>query len=338
MDRRRTVPQTGGMSVDGPEDRSGAERVLVVGDLNPDLVLRGDVVPRFGQVEQLLDTGDLVIGGSAGITAHGVARLGRPASLVAAVGADTFGAEVTSRLAPAGVDISTLVVRPGAQTGLSVVLSTGSDRAILTLPGAIPSLEATDVRTALEHLTADGVCHVHFCSLFLLPGLAAELPGLLAEIRTTGLTTSLDTNDDPTGRWAGVDGLLPHLDLLLPNCRETLALAGSIGAPGRDPCAAAQALAARGPLVVVKDGAAGALAVEAAGEFARASAVPATAVDATGAGDTFNAAFLDSWLRALPLAECLRRATTAGSLSIRAVGGTAAQPTLDQLVDDRRTP
>ena len=60
--------------------------VLVVGDANPDLILRGDVVPRFGQAEQLLDGADLVIGGSGGIVAHGLARLGRSTRLVAAIG------------------------------------------------------------------------------------------------------------------------------------------------------------------------------------------------------------------------------------------------------------
>ena len=65
--------------------------VLVVGDVNPDLILRGDVVPRFGQAEQLLTDAILTIGGSAAIAAHGLARLGRPVSLVAAVGDDAFG-------------------------------------------------------------------------------------------------------------------------------------------------------------------------------------------------------------------------------------------------------
>ena len=50
--------------------------VVVIGDANLDLVLRGDVVPRFGQVEQLLESADLVLGSSAGICASGLARLG----------------------------------------------------------------------------------------------------------------------------------------------------------------------------------------------------------------------------------------------------------------------
>jgi ribokinase len=334
MDIRPGVPQTGGMSDDGV----GAERALVVGDLNPDLIVAGDVLPRFGQIEQLLERADLVIGGSAGITAHGLARLGRPVSLLAAIGDDTFGTEMTSALAAAGVDTSTLVRRPAEQTGLSIILSAVTDRAILTLPGAIPSLDPGDLRTAIKQFAADSLRHIHVCSLFLQPTLAGGLAEALAEAKAAGLTTSLDTNDDPADRWAGIKELLPHLDLLLPNRREALALAHSIGSAETDLCRAGQALATLGPLVVVKDGAAGAIAINATGEVARAAATPSTGVDSTGAGDSFNAAFLDSWLRSLPLAECLRRGVTAGTYSIRAVGGTAAQPTLDLLVDDRRTP
>ena len=43
--------------------------LMVVGDVNPDLVLRGDAWPEFGQVEQLVDDAQLVIGGSGAIMA-----------------------------------------------------------------------------------------------------------------------------------------------------------------------------------------------------------------------------------------------------------------------------
>lgn len=311
--------------------------VLVVGDVNPDLVLQGDIVPRFGQAEQLLETASMVIGGSAGITAHGFARLGRSVALAAAIGADTFGAMVTDALSAAGVDTGGLEIRLDQPTGLTVVLSAGQDRAILTLPGAIPSLTADDVRTAVKRVRMDGLRHVHVCSLFLLPTLAAELPSVLAEIRAAGVTTSLDTNDDPAGTWVGVEALLPHLDLLLPNRGEALALARATGAGVVELTDACRVLAGYGPQVVVKDGTAGARAVDAAGEVVLEPGCTAEAVDATGAGDSFNAAFLDAWLQTLPVAECLRRGVVAGAQSVGAVGGTAAQPTLDELLNDRRT-
>jgi ribokinase len=301
---------------------SDRTRVLVVGDANPDLVLRGDVVPRFGQVEQLVDA-SLAIGGSAAITAHGLARLGRGVSLVAAVGDDALGSEVCDRLEAAGVDISTVLVRPGGATGLSVLLSRGDDRAILTDVGVIDSLDESDVRLALDTC---GVGHLHVASLFLQPGLAATLSAVLQTARERGITTSLDTNDDPRGRWEGVDALLPLIDVLLPNSREVQALGRD-----RDDLKAASALAAHGPVVVVKEGAGGAFAVSPDGEVVSCDGVHANAVDTTGAGDSFNAAFLDGWLSGRRLSDAVRRAVVAGALSVTAAGGTAAQPTQDQL-------
>jgi ribokinase len=311
----------------------GAARVLVVGDLNPDLILRGDVVPRFEQAEQLLDTAATVIGGSAGITAHGIARLGRPVTLVAAIGCDVFGIKMTDELAVAGVDTSQLIRRTDVATGLTVVLSQGLDRAILTLPGAIPTLSVAEVRTAFADAAAAGLRHVHVCALFLQPRLIDGLAGLLSDIRASGISTSLDTNDDPSGAWTGIEPLLPHLDLLLPNRAEALAISHAVtGTPATTLIAAGRALARRGPLVIVKDGPAGASAVNTDAEIGHAPGLPADPVDATGAGDSFNAAFLDAWLSSLPIAECLRRGVTAGAHSVAGVGGTATQPTLDLLL------
>ncbi len=307
----------------------GAARVLVVGDANPDLVLSGDVVPRFGQAEQLLDEAALVIGGSSSITAHGLARLGRPVSLVAAVGDDHFGAFLTDRLGDAGVDVRQVAVRPDLPTGLTVALNRGDDRAMLTLTGALDSLTASDLDRALDALQAEGLRHVHVGSLFLLPSLAAILPEFLARAQASGLTTSLDTNDDPAGRWDGVDVLLPHLDVLLPNRAEAIALGRQA-----DARRAAAALAAQGPLVVVKDGPAGGFAVSSDGSVTESAGRAVRVVDTTGAGDTFDAAFLDAWLDHVPLADALARAVAAGASSVGSVGGTAGQPTREQLTHD----
>jgi sugar/nucleoside kinase (ribokinase family) len=290
------------------------------------------VVPRFGQAEQLLDAAATGIGGSAGITAHGFARLGRPVSLVAAIGTDDFGESVATALAIAGVDLGELIRRDKEPTGFTVVLSTDSDRAILTLPGAIPTLSTDEVRGAVSRAAADGLRHVHVCAVFLQPALLVELAGLLAEIRSSGVTTSLDTNADPSGQWDGIEALLCHLDLLLPNRTEALALSDAItGGTATDLAEACRALAARGPLVVAKDGAEGALAVDAGGQATRMPGCPTEVVDTTGAGDTFNVAFIDAWLVDLPIDECLRRGVVAGAHSVAGLGGTATQPTLDLL-------
>jgi sugar/nucleoside kinase (ribokinase family) len=294
-----------------------AALVLVVGDANPDLVLRGDVVPRFGQVEQLLADAALRLGGSAAITAHRLAGHHRPVALLAAVGEDAFADQVLAQLADGGVRLDRMLRRPGESTGLTVILSRDDDRAILTHLGTIPTLTGREVLAAVAALREHGVGHVHVGSLFLQPSLTRELPAVFAECRARGLTVSLDTNDDPAGRWQGVDALLPHVDVLLPNRREALALAGETSVDK-----AARSLAGRGPLVVVKDGAAGAFACRPDGTVTAVDAEPAEPVDTTGAGDTFDAAFLDGWLAGRPLHDCLTEAVRAGTAAVGAVGGT----------------
>jgi sugar/nucleoside kinase (ribokinase family) len=304
--------------------------VLVVGDANPDLILRGDVVPRFDQAEQLLSEADVVLGGSAAIMAHGLARLGRSVQLVASTGADAFGYLVARMLAEAGVRSAGIARDPRVRTGVTVVLSTPDDRAVLTFAGAIPALTAEQADEALSQAVRDGARHVHAASFFLLPQLAAALPDLFARARSAGLTTSLDTNYDPARQWAGVEAVLPHLDLLFPNRAEALALSGE-----DDLESAARRLAQAGPTVVVKDGPEGAVRVDPDGSVLHEAGRSVVPVDTTGAGDTFDAAYVDSFLRDLDPVECLRRACTAGALSTSAVGGTAAQPHLDQLTSGR---
>ncbi|MFG2037208.1 carbohydrate kinase family protein [Dactylosporangium sp. NPDC048998] len=299
--------------------------VLVVGDANPDLVLRGDVRPRFGQEEQLLDAADLVLGGSAAITAAGCARLGLRTGLLAAVGADVFGAFTRERLAERGVELITPGSAGGTPTGLSVILSAPGDRAILTLPGTIPALRPADVTDAL----LAGARHVHAASLFLQPRLHAGLAGVFARARRLGLTTSLDTNWDPTGRWE-LGEVLAETDVFLPNAAELFAVTGVDPVDGVD--AAAARLVRAGTTVVLKDGARGGRAWWPGGGAAAAPGLPVDVVDTTGAGDSFNAGFLAARLAGRDVPEAVAWAAAAGSLSARAAGGTAAQATIDEVI------
>ena len=171
--------------------------LLVVGDCNPDLILSGpDVTPVFGQVERVVDHAELVIGGSAAIVASGAARLGLRTALVASVGADPLGEFLLAALAERGVDVSGCRIRPGAPTGVTVVLSRPDDRAILTYPGTIRDLSAEDVDPDLVRRAR----HVHVSSYFLHAGLRPGLPRLFRDAHATGATVSVDPNWDPRTR------------------------------------------------------------------------------------------------------------------------------------------
>ncbi|MFJ1576329.1 carbohydrate kinase family protein [Streptomyces sp. NPDC088182] len=310
--------------------------LLVIGDANPDIVLGPlDAPLAFGQREQLVDTGLLTLGGSAAIMACGAARLGLEVAFAGRVGNDDAGRFIRTALDARGVNTDALRVDPVLPTPLTVVVTRGDgDRTILTSPGTLSATGPDDIPEAL--LT--GSRHVHAASYFLLPKLAEALPGLLATARAHGVTTSLDTNDDPSGTWAPgrIDATLAVTDFLLPNAQEALALAaagvpdatGSPAAAGSLE-AAAGALATRGPRVVVKNGADGAL-VHDGRTLLRTSGIPARPLDTVGAGDSFDAGFIAAFLRGLPIAEALAFAAACGALSTRAHGGTAAQPTWDE--------
>ena len=296
--------------------------LLVLGDCNPDLILRGGAVePAFGQAERLIDSADLTIGGSGAITACGAARLGLRTAIAGVLGDDEFGRFMVQAMSERGVETAGLVVDPGARTGLTVILARDQDRAILTFPGAIAALEPRTVDPVLLARAR----HVHVSSFFLQSGLTPGLGKLLATVRRRGGSTSLDPNWDPSERWdGGLWELLEDVDILLPNAVEAVRIAGCA-----DPGEAAHRLAARGPLVAVKLGAEGALAVRVGVDVVRVGAPAVGAVaDAVGAGDSFDAGVLAGLLDGQPLERALALGCACGALSTRATGGTTAQPTL----------
>jgi sugar/nucleoside kinase (ribokinase family) len=296
--------------------------LLVVGDCNPDvLVLGEDVTPAFGQQEKLVDSISLVIGGSAAITTVAAARLGLRVALVAAVGDDPAGEFMLAQLASEGVDTGAVAVRRDTPTGMTVALSEGADRAILTALGAVASLTAPDVPAALLARAR----HLHVSSYFLLErSLGPGLAGLLAAAHAARTTTSLDTNWDPAQRWGDgrLTAALPHVSLLLPNEAEALAISRA-----RTLAEAVPVLTAGGARLVVKLGARGALGVDGDRRY-RAVPPKVTAADTTGAGDCFNAGVLAGLLSGLDLPESLALGCAAGAASTRAPGGTASSPDL----------
>ncbi|SMC97059.1 carbohydrate kinase family protein [Lentzea albidocapillata] len=286
--------------------------LLVIGDANPDVLVFGAPgTPAYGQAETLVDQGVLALGGSAAIVAHGAARLGLEVGLAAMVGRDAAGDFVLDALKSAGVDISACVRHESLPTALTVCLNqAGGDRAILTAPGCLAAFGP-------EHVPAVAARHVHAASYFLQPRLAAGLSEVFRTARTRGATTSLDTNDDPSGGWKLSEDLLEQCTFVLPNQAEAVALTGAA-----DPL---PVFAATGTVPVVKAGRDGCVALS-GGERITARPPVVEPVDTVGAGDSFDAGFLAGWLRDGDLRAALALGAAAGALSTRGAGGVATQP------------
>jgi sugar/nucleoside kinase (ribokinase family) len=217
-----------------------------------------------------------------------------------------------------GVDTSPVIIDPQIHTGLSVILSRGADRAILTYPGAMAALAA-------EQVTDDLLCrsrHLHVASYFLQTALQPDLPRLFERAHANGLTVSLDPNWDPTGCWSGFQDLLQGVDVFMPNRAEALAITGT-----EDLSAALDRLSTWCPVLAVKLGAEGGVARQGRAT-ALSPSIPGKVVDTVGAGDSFDGGFLYGYLNNWPLEKSLSLACACGSLSTRQPGGTNGQPTL----------
>jgi ribokinase len=316
--------------------------LLVLGELNPDvLVSARDVDIQFGQVEQLVDNATIALGSSGAIMAAAAAAQGFHVKVCAVVGDDPMGGWTTELLAGYGVDVTGVVSRSGHQTGLSVVMTRpDGDRAILTYSGTMSELSKTDVPA--DWLRA--ARHVHASSFYLQRGLKADLPALFEEARIAGATTSLDPGWAPRGEWADAATVLSETDYLLPNAAECWHLAAALegwsdrgdhpGRPDDEVSAlhAAKALHRLGPVVAVKLGAAGALAVG-ADVLVRVRGRSVDPVDSTGAGDNFDAGFVAGVLDGVTVTESLKRAVSTGSIAVRGWGGTGRLATREEAIE-----
>lgn len=294
--------------------------VAVVGELNVDVILeRLNARPEL-EAERIAEDSTFTMGSSSAILSANASALGLSVGFVGVVGADPFGDYMREGLAERGVETGQIVVSPTASTGLTVIYTYGSERGMLTDPGAMEELTLAHVSEQfLER--AD---HLHLSSYYLHTALRADCPELYRRARELGLSTSFDTNPDPDDEWGPeVLEVLDHVDVFLPNDREARRIAGT-----DDLRAALAQLAERADTVVATRGAEGVLACT-RDRFVELPGLPVDPVDAVGAGDSFNAGFLRRHLAGAELEEALAFGSIAAAYSTQSAGGTSAFDEMD---------
>lgn len=250
-------------------------------------------------------------GGMANV-AVGLARLGRSVHLETAIGDDRVGDQLQALLAAEGVTVS--APRPGTRTDVTVCMPWGDDRALAGYRGAgaagVPAADSS----FWDPVAA--VCVDISC------GLDPRLRAL--EERGIRLFGDVAWEPEAFCRDACL-AALPALAAFLPNEAEALTLTGAA-----DVVTAAERLAEVVPTVVVKLGAAGALARRAA-EQVRVSSPPVVVVDSTGAGDVLDAGFVSGTLAGLDLEASVRLGCLAATCSVTRPGSSLSAPTWAEL-------
>lgn len=299
--------------------------VAVVGEIYVDHIFSGFPAWPLPGEEVTTDAYTREMGGGTIATACGLARLGRKVGVVGLIGADDR-AWFEQRLAGYGVAFDGIRIGDGF-TGTTISISTPQDRSFFTHIGVNSAVGALAMGDGLATLCA--AAHVHFA--MPVPHTVAQvvLP-LLAE---RGITTSLDMGYQPEWLASPLNRpTITQVDYLMPNEKEAELLFGSTDVGTYFDHAAR--IGIRNPLL--KLGARGAAALD-NGEIVHVRPPVVQAVDATGAGDAFDAGFIDALLDAAPLRRRLERGCITGALSTRKPGALGGIPDAQELwtVHDR---
>ena len=279
--------------------------VLLLGGYFCDLIFTGlPEMPHLGA--EVYGTGFDMVPGAAFTTAIACRRLGLRVGWSCDFGDDFFSRFVLDAAQREGLPADLFRLHPFPLRQVSVSMSFPHDRSFISFaepfdrPSPVPLIERHRPRAVLLSSLSYGDRHA----------------ALVEAAHGAGGLVYMDCQCNPaTLETPGVIEALRRVDIFAPNETEALRLTGT---PTLD--AALDRLAALTSLVIVKRGAAGALA-RSAGREVRAPALSVAAFDTTGAGDCFNAGFLYGYLAGRPLEICLRCGNICGGLSTTAHGG-----------------
>jgi ribokinase len=293
------------------------EKVVVIGSLNMDLVAQVPQLPQRGQTVTGFQF-QMLPGGKGANQAFAVGRLGCTVRMIGRVGDDLFGERLKSSLNSVGVSVNSVLSTAGESTGIALILvETGGENQIVVAAGANGRLSPDDVRTELEHTSAQ----------YLLLQLETPLPAVEAaaiEGRRLGMSVILD----PAPAIPLSSSLLSSIDVLTPNESEALVLLGRQGESislnqAEEVCSKLLAL---GPSrVILKMGPCGVWLAD----RNRSTHFPAPrvhAVDTTAAGDTFNGALVTALAEGKSFERAILFANCAAALSVTRPGAQASVP------------
>jgi sugar/nucleoside kinase (ribokinase family) len=289
---------------------SGEMRAVTMGVHVLDVLVRPvETIPE-GQGGELVEQIKITAAGSAGGTALTLAKLGAEVRSAGAVGTDAVGEMLVGLLRDAGVDTSLLVTRDDVQTSASVLpIRPDGSRPAFHVVGANATYGPADV--PWDEL--DGVTHLHLGGPEFMGG--EEAAKILSRAREQGIVTSADILAPGEGLLDWIGPALEHVDYLLPNDDQVLALSGESQLE-----AGCRALLERGVgCVAATCGADGVLLVDPDGAE-RVPAFEIEVVDTTGCGDAFSAGFLRGLSLGRDRAAAARLGNAAAALVAQGLG------------------
>lgn len=297
-------------------------KVLFVGDINVDIIMGGLVSPPQLDKEVTCESYELTLGSSAAICACAYAALGGQAWFSGLAGNDDYGEFMIKGMQGFGIHTEHIEKTEEVQTGVTVNLIYKQTRSQVTYPGTIAHFSG-------ENLTGELLRefdHVHFAGPYQQTKFRPRITSMLKLVETLGVTSSLDPQWDPTEQWEYVEEWLPLLSFFFLNEDEAKSITGKANV-----VEAFRTLKQATRCPVVKLGERGVL-VEVDGEQRVIPAFETEVVDTTGAGDSFDAAFLYAVLeKKAPILAAAEFANAAAARSCCFAGGVNARSTFEDV-------
>ena len=283
-----------------------------------------DQFPEKGKLV-LFDELEIHAGGCANNTAIALARLGISAGAMGKVGTDAFGDLILKTLIDNGVDTAGMQQDTSASTSFTfVAVASDGERTFYHYIGANGELCEVDLNW--EVIKRAKILHI--AGALVMPRFdGAPMANVLREAKNLGITTSLDTVYDATGKWLEtLEPCLPYVDMFMPSIVEAQLLTGI-----SDAREIAQFLRSRYDIhtIAIKMGKNGSYVSTPEREHF-ASAYPVDVVDATGAGDAYVAGFLAGTLMGWDLKATAELASATGAACVTAIGTTAGIQNLEE--------
>ncbi len=283
-----------------------------------------DQFPEKGKLA-LFDELEIHTGGCANNTAIALTRLGISAGAMGKVGTDAFGDLILQTLIDNGADTAGMQQDASTSTSFSfVAVASDGERTFYHYIGANGELCEVDLNW--EIIKSAKILHI--AGALVMPRFdGAPMANVLREAKVLGITTSLDTAYDATGKWMEtLEPCLSYVDMFMPSIVEAQHLTGlseyrEITQFLRDNYGI--------HTIVIKMGENGSyVSTPEAEHFA--PAYPVNAVDATGAGDAYVAGFLAGTIMGWDLKSTAELASATGAACVTAIGTTAGIQNLEE--------
>lgn len=294
--------------------------IVVVGSLNMDFVVQVERLPAPGETTLGRDF-QMIPGGKGANQACAAAKLARTArvSMIGRVGFDPFADHLKASLAGVGADVSGVMGTRGASSGVALIwVDKSGQNSIVVASGSNGLLTPADIEAQRKHFEGARA------ALFQLESPLETVEAAMRLAVASGALTLLD----PAPAQADAVRLLPLCGIVTPNETEACILLER--PPARlareDAPQVAQALRRLGARsALLKLGEEGCLYSGEDGEIF-SPGFKVNAVDATAAGDTFNAALAVALAEGAKTPEALRFANAAAAISVTRLGAQASAP------------